>query len=78
MFLYLFEFVSVALLMIRGKRTHCYGSGHLTENGYYRSDVESAATQMIIMTSEPFVTHSGGWNDYSIDLMTGYDPVRAV
>ena len=59
MFLYLFEFVCVALLMVREKRTICYGSGHLTENGHYRSDVESAATQMIIMTSETFVTHSG-------------------
>ena len=76
MFLYLFEFVSVALLMVREKRTVCYGSGHLTEDGYYRSDVESAATQMTIMTSDTFVTHSGGWN--SIDLMAGYDPVRAV
>ena len=59
MFLYLFEFTSVALLVVREKRTHCYGSGHLPENGYYRSDVKSAATQMIIETSETFVTHSG-------------------
>ena len=64
----------------------CSSSGHLTKDGYYKSDVESATTRMIMMTFSSLVgnqtevttgRHSGDWNDrsilHSIDLMEGHN-----